>query len=86
MATTSAQPAVKAWLKITYADGSQQDIVTNTVDWKGTLDGGIIRNGVYYGEDYDARLAADLGDFTQIGYDDSRLVYCGDFRHTNSCH
>ena len=71
MATTSAQPAVKAWLKITYADGSQQDIVTNTVDWKGTLDGGIIRNGVYYGEDYDARLAADLGDFTQIGYDDS---------------
>ena len=71
MATTSAQPAVKAWLKLTYTDGSSQDIVTNTTDWKGTLDGGIIKNGVYYGEDYDARLAEDLGDFTQAGYDDS---------------
>lgn len=71
MAATSAQPAVKAWLKLTYKDGSSQDIVTNTTDWKGTLDGGIIKNGVYYGEDYDARLAEDLGDFTQAGYDDS---------------
>lgn len=71
LATTSAQPAVKAWLKVTYTDGSRQDIVTNTSDWKGTLDGGIIRNGIYYGEDYDARLAEELGDFTQVGYDDS---------------
>ena len=71
MASTSAQPAVKAWLKLTYTDGSTEDIVTNTKDWKGTLDGGIVSNGVYYGEDYDARLARDLGDFTQPGYDDS---------------
>lgn len=77
MATTSAQPAVKAWLKITYTDGKQQDIVTNTTDWKGTLDGGIISNGVYYGEDYDARLAEALGDFTQTGYDDSNWCNAG---------
>lgn len=74
MGTTSAQPAVKAWLKIVYANGEQQDIVTNTVDWKGTLDGGIIKNGVYYGEDYDARMAQELGDYTQVGYDDSKWV------------
>ena len=70
MAETSAQPAVKAWLKVIYADGTQQDIVTNTAEWKGTLNGGIVKNGVYYGEDYDARMAEALGDYTQVGYDD----------------
>ncbi|MCU6687080.1 family 78 glycoside hydrolase catalytic domain [Dorea acetigenes] len=71
---TSAQPAVKAMLRIRYADDTVKDIVTNTTDWKGTLDSGITANGVYYGEDYDARIAEELGDFTKAGYDDSAWV------------
>ena len=35
---------------------------------------GITRNGVYYGEDYNACFAEELGDFTQVGYDDSSWV------------
>ena len=71
MGQTSSQPAVKAMLTVTYDTGEQQVIATNTTDWKGTLDGPITSNGVYYGEDYDARKAKALGDFTKTGYDDS---------------
>lgn len=74
MGVTSAQPAVKAMLLITYEDGKQQTIATNTTDWKGTLQGPVTVNGVYYGEDYDARRAEELGDFTVAGYDDSSWV------------
>lgn len=74
IAATSAQPAVKAMLRICYEDGTTKDILTNTTDWKGTLEGGITANGVYYGEDYDARCAEELGDFTKPGYDDSAWV------------
>lgn len=75
MGNNSGQPAVKAMLKLSYtdADGQKQEktIQTNTKDWAGTLDGPVTANGVYYGEDYDARRAQALGDFTQVGYDDS---------------
>ncbi len=74
MANTTSQPAVKALLSITYADGAVQNIQTNTTDWKGTLRGGITSNGIYYGEDYNAIFAEALGDFTQPGYDDSKWV------------
>ncbi len=72
MGSTASQPAVKAMMKITYEDGEVQTIKTNTADWKGTLDGPITGNGVYYGEDYNAQMAEALGDFTQAGYDDSQ--------------
>lgn len=74
MWNTNSQPAIKAMLSIDYADGSKQTIVTDTKNWKGTLQGGITASGIYYGEDYDARLAHKLGDFTQVGYDDSAWV------------
>ncbi len=74
MGNTTSQPALKALLTVTYQDGSQQNISTNTTDWKGTLKGGITSNGIYYGEDYNAIFAEDLGDFTQVGYDDSGWV------------
>ncbi len=74
LGTTVGQPAIKAMLRIAYKDGTVKDIVTNTTDWKGTLDGGITCNGVYFGENYDARSAEELGDFTQAGYDDSKWV------------
>lgn len=72
--TEGSQPAVKALLMIDYENGSQQVLKTNTTDWKGTLAGGITANGVYYGEDYNAIFARELGDYTQIGYDDSAWV------------
>ncbi len=74
MGETNSQPAVKALLMIDYNDGSQQVIKTNTADWKGTLAGGITACGVYYGEDYNALFAKELGDYTQAGYDDSAWV------------
>lgn len=74
MATTESQPAVKALLQVTYTDGSVQSAATNTTDWKGTLKGGITGNGIYYGEDYNAAFAEELGDYTQVGYDDSDWV------------
>ncbi|MGM9552299.1 MAG: family 78 glycoside hydrolase catalytic domain [Clostridia bacterium] len=74
MSATSSQPALKALLTITYKSGEKQYISTDTDNWKGTIDGPITENGVYYGENYDARLAKKLGDFTLLGYDDSCWV------------
>ncbi len=74
MGETNSQPAVKALVIIDYEDGSQQVIKTNTTDWKGTLAGGITASGIYYGEDYNALFAKELGDYTQTGYDDSAWV------------
>lgn len=74
MWNTASQPAVKAMLSIDYVDGSKQTIVTDTENWKGTLEGGITASGIYYGEDYDARLADKLGDFTQVAYNDNTWV------------
>ncbi len=72
--TDGSQPAVKALLMVDYADGAKQVIKTNTTEWKGTLAGGITANGVYYGEDYNACFAKELGDYTKAGYDDSKWV------------
>ena len=72
--TDVSSPAVKALLLVDYADGSSQVLKTNTADWKGTLAGGITASGVYYGEDYNAIFARELGDYTKAGYDDSAWV------------
>ena len=47
-------PCLKAQLRITYADGSVR--TTGTDDTWQTMPGPVIRNSVYLGEDYDARL------------------------------
>lgn len=72
--TDVSSPAVKALLMIDYVDGSTNTIKTNTTDWKGTLAGGITASGIYYGEDYNAIFAKELGDYTKAGYDDSAWV------------
>jgi len=51
---TIGQPKVRAQLHIEYADGSSETIKTDR-SWK-TADGPIVRNNVYLGEWYDARL------------------------------
>ena len=88
MGSTSGQPAVKAMMVINYTDkdGNQQQkkIATNTEDWKGTLDGPITVNGVFYGEDYDARKEAELGDYKNVGYDDSNWLSSGSKEQTDS--
>ena len=70
----ATQPAIKALVVITYEDGTEQIIKTNTTDWKGTIKGGITANGIYYGEDFNACFAEVLGDYTQVGYDDGEWV------------
>ncbi len=70
----SSQPAIKALVVITYDDDTEQIIKTNTTDWKGTLKSGIVANGIYYGEDYNACLAESLRDYTQVGFDDSGWI------------
>ncbi len=74
MGNTDSSPAVKALFVIDYANGQSQVIRTNTAEWKGTLAGGITASGIYYGEDYNAIFAKELGDYTQTGYDDSAWV------------
>lgn len=50
----TGRPCVKAELHITYADGTRQVVPTNDT-WQ-TAPGPIMRNSVYLGEHYDARL------------------------------
>ncbi|NEW85503.1 MAG: family 78 glycoside hydrolase catalytic domain, partial [Mariniphaga sp.] len=51
---TVGKPCLKAQLRITYNDGSTETIVTDE-SWMGG-DGPILKNSVYLGELYDARL------------------------------
>jgi len=50
----TGRPCVKAEIHITYTDGSMQTILTNE-EWQ-TATGPVLRNNVYLGEHYDARL------------------------------
>lgn len=72
---TSSQPAIKAMMTIDYLDDDGEKhtkvIKTNTSDWRATFNGPITASGVFYGEDYDARKEAELGDYKLYGYDDS---------------
>jgi alpha-L-rhamnosidase len=50
----TGKPCVKAQLLLRYTDGSEETISTNT-SWQ-TAPGPVLRNNVYLGEHYDARL------------------------------
>ncbi|SDM23277.1 family 78 glycoside hydrolase catalytic domain [Siphonobacter aquaeclarae] len=50
----TGRPCLKACLKVTYADGSSGRITTDQ-SWE-TAPGPVLRNSVYLGEHYDARL------------------------------
>ncbi len=67
-ALTVGKPCLKAQLKITYADGSSEMIGTDQ-SWK-SGDGPILKNSVYLGELYDARL--EQKGWTDSGFDDSK--------------
>ena len=49
----TGRPCVKAQLRLTYTDGTSEEIVTDET-WQ-TLPGPVMRNNVYLGEHYDAR-------------------------------
>jgi alpha-L-rhamnosidase len=51
---TVGKPCLKAQLRITYEDGSSETIITDE-SWKAG-DGPVLKNSVYLGELYDARL------------------------------
>lgn len=56
-------------LQITYTDGTSQTIVTDNT-WKSTQDGPITLNGIYDGEDYDARK--EIKGWSSNNFDDSK--------------
>lgn len=56
-------------LDITYTDGSKETVVSDG-SWKSTQDGPVVKNGIYYGEDYDARK--ETTGWMKAGFDDSK--------------
>ncbi|MGK7395848.1 MAG: family 78 glycoside hydrolase catalytic domain [Candidatus Cyclobacteriaceae bacterium M3_2C_046] len=63
---TIGKPKVIAQLKLTYTDGSVEHVYTDQT-WK-TADGPIVKNNIYLGEWYDARLEKE--GWTNPGYQD----------------
>lgn len=61
------EPVVRAVLRITYADGSVEEVVTDD-SWT-IHDGPTVFDDLYAGETYDAALTQD--DFDTAGFDDS---------------
>jgi len=60
------RPQFIAWLKVAYADGTSQSIISDK-SWKLT-DGPILRNNIYLGEKFDARKI--IPDWDKPGMDD----------------
>jgi len=60
-------PKMLLHLRIENTDGSVNEIVSDE-SWKLTLDGPILANGEYDGEEYDARK--ELGDWSKAGFSD----------------
>ena len=71
MAETKARPMAKVLVRLTYSDGTDDYITSNNVAWKCSVDGPIRANGIYYGEDYDARREMAMRGFSNPGFDDS---------------
>jgi alpha-L-rhamnosidase len=65
---TVGKPCLKAQLRIIFSDGSTETIATDE-SWKAG-DGPILKNSVYLGEWYDARL--EQNGWTEPGFDDSK--------------
>ena len=56
-------------LRIEYADGTRQEIVSDS-SWKLTMDGPLLANNEYDGEEYDARK--EFRNWSQPGFEDSQ--------------
>jgi alpha-L-rhamnosidase len=65
---TVGKPCVKAQIRILFADGSSETIATDE-SWK-SGDGPVLKNSVYLGELYNARL--EQKGWTEAGFDDSK--------------
>lgn len=56
-------------LNITYTDGSTETVISDG-SWKATQDGPVVKDGIYYGEDYDARK--ETTGWMKKGFNDSK--------------
>ena len=65
---TFGPPKLRLILRIEYADGTVQEIVTDET-WKATDQGPIRANNEYDGEEYDARM--ELAGWAEPGYNDA---------------
>lgn len=61
--------ALLCQLQIQYADGTTESVITDNT-WKGTQDGPVTVNGIYDGEDYDARK--EMNGWSNNGFDDGK--------------
>lgn len=62
-------PSYKAKLLVEYEDGTTQIVITDTKNWKASIDGAIRMADIYAGEDYDARYGTD---WTNPHFDDAQ--------------
>lgn len=66
------EPKLLAEIVITYADGTQEKIVTDRT-WQVTNSGPLTFNSIYTGEDYDARR--EISDWNKASYVDSEGLW-----------
>ena len=72
MSIAGGLPKMICRLKITYADGAEENVVSGT-DWK-TTPSPVTFSSIYGGEDYDARL--DQKGWDNAGFNDSAWKQC----------
>ncbi|MDD3401769.1 MAG: family 78 glycoside hydrolase catalytic domain [Hespellia sp.] len=65
-------PKLRMELEIEYEDGTKESVVTDET-WRGTKNGPITSNSIYYGETYDARK--ELTGYDEAGYDEQSWGY-----------
>lgn len=63
------QTALMAKLVLTYEDGSEQTIVTDSENWKVSTDGPVRLASMFQGERYDA--TKEMEGWNEVGFDDS---------------
>jgi len=64
------QPALMAMLKVTYTDGSEETVITDT-EWNYYGEGPVILASMFQGERYDATREAEVEGWSEAGYDES---------------
>ena len=68
-------------LEITYTDGSSEKIITDN-NWKGSQNGPVTVNGIYDGEDYDARK--EMKGWSEYNFDDSKWQSVNEAAYTKN--
>jgi alpha-L-rhamnosidase len=74
------RPSFRTLIVITYEDGSEQVLTTNTADWKLFTDGPLRYGSFFQGEVYDAGREHTIEGWANAGFDDSAWKQAGEVR------